>query len=103
MSNKPSHTAYVVVPPEPNSDRKPVWHPVAGVWQHKNGGGFDLVIPPGVTLSESMTFCGVRGLGRPSLHPARLPRRSRTPQKVMLPSGKAQCARTTGADNSSSG
>ena len=51
MSNKPSHTAYVVVQPEEGSDRKPVWHPVASVWPHSKGNGFDLVIPPGVTLS----------------------------------------------------
>ena len=51
MSNKPSHNAYVVVQPEPDSDRKAVWHPVASIWQHGKGNGFDLVIPPGVTLS----------------------------------------------------
>ena len=49
--SKPSHTAYVVTKPEEGSNRKPVWHPVGAIWPHKNGNGFDLVIPPGVTLS----------------------------------------------------
>jgi hypothetical protein len=53
--SKPSHIAYVVTQPEPGSNRKPVWHPVAVVWPHKNGNGFDIVIPPGVTLSGRIT------------------------------------------------
>ena len=51
MSSKPSHIAYVVTEPEEGSDRKPVWHQVGAIWPHKQGNGFDLVIPPGVTLS----------------------------------------------------
>jgi hypothetical protein len=51
MSNKPSHIAHVVEQPKEGSDRKAIWHRVAAVWPHKNGPGFDLVIPPGVTLS----------------------------------------------------
>jgi hypothetical protein len=51
MSSKPSHIAYVVTQPEEGSDRKPVWHQVGAIWPHKQGSGFDLVIPPGVTLS----------------------------------------------------
>jgi hypothetical protein len=51
MSSKPSHTAYVVVDPEEGSDRKAQWHPVGAIWSHSKGNGFDLVIPPGVTLS----------------------------------------------------
>jgi hypothetical protein len=51
MSSKPSHNAYVVMQPEEGSDRKAVWHRVAAVWPHTKGNGFDLVIPPGVTLS----------------------------------------------------
>ena len=49
--SKPSHTAYVVTKPEERSNRKPVWYPVAAIWPHKNGNGFDIDIPPGVTLS----------------------------------------------------
>jgi hypothetical protein len=55
MSNKPTHYAYVVEQPKEGSDRKAVWHRVATVWTHKNGSGFDLVIPPGVTLSGRIT------------------------------------------------
>ena len=50
MSSKPSHTAYVVADPR-EVDGKSQWHPVAAIWPHKTGTGFDLVIPPGVTLS----------------------------------------------------
>ena len=51
MSTKPTHTAYVVVEPTDGADRKATWHPIGTVWPHKNGDGFDLVIPPGVTVS----------------------------------------------------
>ena len=50
MSNKPSHYAYVVTEPQ-RRNQKAVWHRVATVWAHNNGNGFDLVIPPGVSLS----------------------------------------------------
>jgi hypothetical protein len=50
MSNKPSHIAYVVSDPQ-EPDGKAQWHQVAAVWPHRTGNGFDLVIPPGVTLS----------------------------------------------------
>jgi hypothetical protein len=51
MSNKPSHIAHVVEQPKEGSDRKATWHRVAAIWPHGKGNGFDLVIPPGVTLS----------------------------------------------------
>jgi hypothetical protein len=51
MSRQPTHTAYVVTKPDEGSDRKAQWYPVGAVWPHQNGKGFDLVIPPGVTLS----------------------------------------------------
>ena len=51
MSSKPSHIAYVVADPKDGSDKKAFWTRVGAVFPHKNGNGFDLVIPPGVTLS----------------------------------------------------
>jgi hypothetical protein len=51
MSNKPTHTAYVVVEPKDGSDRKAQWHEVGAIWSHKNGLGFDLVIPTGVSVA----------------------------------------------------
>lgn len=51
MSSKPTHTAYLVSEPKEGSDRKPVWHEVGAVWPHKNGEGFDLVLPPGLSVS----------------------------------------------------
>ncbi|HTW72941.1 MAG TPA: hypothetical protein VME47_23900 [Acetobacteraceae bacterium] len=50
MSNRPSHIAYVVTDPR-DKNGKAQWHPVGAIWPHNSGGGFDLVIPPGVTLS----------------------------------------------------
>jgi len=50
MSSKPSHIAYVVTDPK-DEDGKAQWHQVGAIWPHKSGKGFDLVIPPGVTLS----------------------------------------------------
>jgi hypothetical protein len=51
MSTKPTHIAYVVTDPKEGSDKKATWHQVGTIWQHQSGKGFDLVIPPGVTLS----------------------------------------------------
>ncbi len=51
MSNKPSHTAYVVTDPKAGTDRKAQWHEVGTVWPHKKGGGFDLVIPAGLSVT----------------------------------------------------
>ena len=51
MSSKPTHTAYVVVDAPAGSDKKAQWFPIGTVWSHSNGDGFDLVIPPGVTVS----------------------------------------------------
>jgi hypothetical protein len=50
MSNRPTHTAYVVSDPKEGSDRKPIWHEVGAIWPHKNGKGFDLVIPAGISV-----------------------------------------------------
>ena len=48
MSNKPTHTAYVVIDPREGSDRKAQWIEVGAVWPHKS---FGLVIPDGISLS----------------------------------------------------
>ncbi len=51
MSNKPTHTAYIVSEPREGSDRKAIWHEVGAVWPHKNGDGFDILIPAGLSVS----------------------------------------------------
>ena len=51
MSNKPTHTAYVVIEAKEGADRKSQWHEVGAIWAHKNGKGFDLVIPDGISVS----------------------------------------------------
>jgi hypothetical protein len=52
--SRPTHTAYVVIPAKEGSETQPKWKPkwleVGTVWPHKNGGGFDLVIPKGISL-----------------------------------------------------
>ena len=48
---KPTLTAYVVVEPKEGSDKKAFWHRVGVVWPHKSGKGFDIVIPPGISVS----------------------------------------------------
>jgi hypothetical protein len=37
-----------VIDPKKGSDEKAVWHEVGAIWPHKNGGGFDPVIPTGL-------------------------------------------------------
>jgi hypothetical protein len=51
--SKPTHTAYVVQNPKPgsHSDKEAFWHKIGSVWPHKNGTGFDLVIPEGISVS----------------------------------------------------
>ncbi len=51
MSSKPSHIAYVVSNPKEGSGKKAVWHRVGAIFQHKNGNGFDLVIPEGISVT----------------------------------------------------
>lgn len=51
MSNKPTHAAFIVIEPKEGTDRKAQWHPVGAIWPHKNGKGFDLVIPTGLSVS----------------------------------------------------
>ena len=51
VMSKPTLTAYVVVEPRDSSDKKAFWHKVGSVWPHKNGTGFDVVIPPGISVS----------------------------------------------------
>jgi hypothetical protein len=49
--SKPTHRAYIVVEPKEGSDRKAKWVLVGAVWPHKNGNGFDVVIPSGCPVS----------------------------------------------------
>jgi len=51
MSNKPTHIACVVIQPEEGSNQKPFWHEVGAIWPHKNGTGFDLMIPAGISVT----------------------------------------------------
>jgi hypothetical protein len=51
MSNKPTHAAFVVADVPEGSDKKPQWFEIAKVWSHGDDKGFDVVIPPGVTVS----------------------------------------------------
>ena len=53
--SKPTHTAYVVTQPEPGSNKNPVWHPVAAIWPHKNGNGFDVVFHEGISAHGRVT------------------------------------------------
>jgi|HubBroStandDraft_6_1064221.scaffolds.fasta_scaffold1532620_1 hypothetical protein len=51
MSSKPTHIAYVVIPPKEGSDKKSVWREIGGVWPHTKGNGFDLVIADQLSVS----------------------------------------------------
>ena len=50
MSTKPIYQAFIVVAPKSES-KKANWIAVGAVWPHKNGEGFDLVIPEGLSVS----------------------------------------------------
>ena len=51
MANQPTHRAYLVPESEPDAAKKPHWTAVGAVWPHANGGGFNLVLPPGLSVS----------------------------------------------------
>jgi hypothetical protein len=51
MSNKPTHIAHIVIDPK-EGNKKLIWHEVGVVWPHKNGTGFDIVIPEGPSVAE---------------------------------------------------
>jgi hypothetical protein len=53
--SKPTHTAYVVKDPKPDTDQKAQWREVGAIWQHKNGKGFDLVIFDQLAVSGRIT------------------------------------------------
>jgi hypothetical protein len=46
---KPSHTTYVVEKTKNGKDAN--WREIGAVWLHKNGKGFDVVIPEGISVS----------------------------------------------------
>jgi hypothetical protein len=48
--SKPSHKAYVVSKPK-EAGGKGYWTEVGTVFPHKNGKGFDVVIPEGISVS----------------------------------------------------
>jgi len=49
--SKPTHIAYVVIPPKEGSDKKAIWREVGAVWPHGKGKGFDLVIVDQLSVS----------------------------------------------------
>lgn len=56
MSNKPTHTAFVVADAPEGSDKKPTWFQIGAVWPHGDGDGFEVVLPPGVTVSGRLVI-----------------------------------------------
>ncbi len=53
--SKPSHIAYVVIQPKEGSDASAIWRRVGSVFPHKNGNGFDVVIPAGISVTGRIT------------------------------------------------
>ena len=51
MSNKPTHIAYVVTDGDEKAGRKTYWREVGAIWPHRNGDGFDLFIPEGISVT----------------------------------------------------
>ena len=56
MSNKPTHTAFVVADAPEGSDKEPNWFQIGAVWPHGDGDGFEVVLPPGVTVSGRLVI-----------------------------------------------
>lgn len=49
MASQPSHRAFIVE--DKGEGQKAFWREVAPVWQHKNGNGYDMIIPAGIALT----------------------------------------------------
>ena len=49
--SKPTHIAYVVIPPKEGSDKKAIWREVGAIWPHTKGNGFDLVVIDQLSVS----------------------------------------------------
>jgi hypothetical protein len=56
MSNAPTHTAFVVSDAPEGSDKKAQWFEIAKVWTHNDKDGFDIVLPPGVTVAGRLVI-----------------------------------------------
>jgi hypothetical protein len=61
MSNRPTHTAYVVIDPPEGSDRsaKACWIEIAPLRQHKHSQGYDLIIPAGISFRAVSSTAGI--------------------------------------------
>jgi hypothetical protein len=57
-TNRPTHSAFVVVDPPEGSDRnaKARWHEIGAVWTHRDGDGFDVLIRPGISISGRLVI-----------------------------------------------
>lgn len=51
MAKQPTHRAYLVPETAPDSAKKAYWIDVGAIWPHGKGGGFDLVLPAGLSVS----------------------------------------------------
>ena len=52
--SKPSHIAYIVEQDEEDPKAPGFWREVGAVWPHKSG-GFDVVIPKGISVTGRIT------------------------------------------------
>jgi hypothetical protein len=50
-TNKPSHYLWIVEDRTDSSDAKPTWHRIAAAWPQRDGKGFTIQLPPGVSIS----------------------------------------------------
>lgn len=53
---KPTFIAYLPQEVEQNGEKKTFWHRVGAVFPHKTGDGFNLVIPPGLSISGKVVL-----------------------------------------------
>lgn len=51
MSRLPTYRAYLVEPAPERSEVKARWIEVGAAWAHRNGQGFDLIIPAGMSVT----------------------------------------------------
>ena len=64
---KPTHRAYLVENAPEGSERKARWIEVGAVWPHKNGVGFDVVIPSGMAVSGRIVCMPPRDEEKPEV------------------------------------
>ena len=55
-NNMPTHYLWIVEDRAPQGEAKPIWHRIAPAWSQRDGKGFSIQLPPGVSISGRLVL-----------------------------------------------